>query len=125
MKYKQYLCGMKFSKSLLVLLILGFTACDNVETTTYPTLVDEESGVKTILPPELEGLKIYSVMENKYDMVKVAVLNGQVNSTTWQQGKHKQSAIMVNTKTQPSRVIEIESVLMENDSVIMCRKSNK
>jgi hypothetical protein len=107
-------------KKLLLLPILAvmFTACDHPDHPgrTSINLTGEEPG----LPPELKGLKVYTVADGNTGYVKVAVLNGQVNSTTWSEGKYTQSAIMVNTKH--SRVIEIESVLMENDSVIMCKK---
>jgi hypothetical protein len=106
-------------KKLLIIPILAvmFTACDHPGSTSL-SLTGEEPG----LPPELKGLKVYSVADGNVGYIQVAILNGQVNSTTWSEGKTTQSAIMVNTKAQPSRVIEIESVLMENDSVIMCKK---
>ena len=109
-------------KKLLILptLAVMFTACSSPGTTSVKLTGDEPG-----LPPELKGLKVYSVEDGNIGYVKVAILNGQVNSTTYQVGKTTESAIMVNTKAQPSRVIEIESVLMENDSVIMCKKVNK
>lgn len=73
------------------------------------------------MPDELKGLKIYRVpYEGGLSSVKIGVLNNQVVSTTYQQGKHTETIIMVN---QPSsKVINVSSILLENDSIIICRK---
>jgi hypothetical protein len=84
---------------------------------TRQTLTGDESN----LPAELKGLKVYRVSCGVGDYVKVAVIDNQVVSTTYQSGKHQQSVILVN-KENP-RTINVESIISENDSIIVIKKS--
>ena len=79
------------------------------------------SGDESTLPQELKGLKVYTVSTGSGNYVKVAVLNNQAISTTYKSGKHQQSVILVNKETP--RTINVESVISENDSIIVIKKS--
>lgn len=81
------------------------------------------SGEESNLPKELKGLKVYRVSCGEGDYVKVGVLNNDVVSTTYQDGKAQKSIIMVNNGTQ--RTINIESIISENDSIMVIKKSTK
>jgi hypothetical protein len=101
-------------KIILVLLAVSFTSCvKEVE------VVQRKIDSKENLPEELKGLKVYTVGTD-YGIVQVATLNGNVNSTNYQSGKTNHSTLIINNSTP--RVIEVSSVVMENDSLIICRK---
>ena len=106
---------MKLKLSIIALAIVGLTSCADPGTTQLRL-----NGNESNLPDELKGLKIYSVATDGGSYVKVAILNNQVNSTTYPVGKHTQSLVLVNK--QDGKLIEVSSVLMENDSLIVCRK---
>ena len=106
---------MKLKLSIIALAIVGLTSCADPGTTQLRL-----NGNEANLPDELKGLKIYSVATDGGHYVKVAILNNQINSTTYTVGKHTQSLILVNK--QDGKLIEVSSVLMENDSLIICRK---
>jgi len=101
------------------ILSLGFFSCENPGTTKQRL-----SGDESALPAELKGLKVYSVYLPGPDggkgsaAVLVAVLDNQVNSVTYRQGKSQATTIMVNGT---SRQISVE-ILSENDSIIVARK---
>jgi hypothetical protein len=96
-----------------LILLLTLTSCED-KGVTRQTLTGDESN----LPAELKGLKVYRVSCGVADYVKVAVIDNQVVSTTY--GKH-QSVILVN-KENP-RTINVESIISENDSIIVIKKS--
>ena len=106
---------MKKILSILILLFL-LTSCED-KGVTRQTLTGDE----TNLPQELKGLKVYRVSCGDNEYVKVGILNNQVVSTTYQSGKHQQSVILVNKGTP--RTINVESVISENDSIIVIKKS--
>lgn len=81
------------------------------------------SGKENTLPDELKGLKVYNVSTGTGTYVKVAILDGQVNSTTYSMGKVEESTIILNR--QNNKIIEVSQVIMENDSLVVCRKSTK
>jgi hypothetical protein len=101
---------------LALILLLTLTSCED-KGLTRQTLTGNESN----LPAELKGLKIYTVSTGSGNYVKVAVLNHQAISTTYQSGKHQQSVILVNKETE--RTINVESIISENDSIIVIKKS--
>ena len=78
------------------------------------------NGNEPQLPDELKGLKVYKVKHGVGNYVKVAILDGKINSTTYQVGKAVESTIIVNR--QNGHLIEVSEVLIENDSIIVCRK---
>lgn len=101
--------------SILVLLFL-LTSCEDKGVTRQSLTGDEST-----LPQELKGLKVYRVSCGEGEYVKVGILNNQVISTTYQAGKVKQSVILVNKEV--ARTINVESIISENDSIIVIKKS--
>jgi hypothetical protein len=99
-----------------LILLLTLTSCED-KGVTRQTLTGDESN----LPQELKGLKVYRVSCGEGEYVKVVVLNNQAISTTYQSGKHQQSVILVNKETP--RTINVESIISENDSIIVIKKS--
>ena len=106
---------MKKILSTLVLLFL-LTSCED-KGVTYQKLTGDEPN----LPAELKGLKVYSVSTGD-DFVKVAILNNQAISTTYQYGKIQKSVIIVN---KDARTINVESIISENDSIVVIKKQFK
>jgi len=100
----------------LLILLLTLTSCED-KGITRQTLTGDESN----LPQELKGLKIYTVSTGEGNYVKVAILNNQAISTTYQSGKHQQSVILVNKETE--RTINVETIISENDSILVIKKS--
>lgn len=100
---------------LFILLSLFLQSCYDLGDTEQNISGDEEK-----LPEELKGLKIYRVADGTMTYVKVAVLNGQVNSVTYPVGKSQETVIMVNKAT--NKIYEISEVLMENDSIMVVKK---
>ena len=92
-----------------------FTSCNDAGVTSKRLNGNEQN-----LPDELKGLKIYDVSTGGLTSVKVAVLDGKINSTTYQSGKLTESTVIVNR--QNGKLIEVSQILVENDSVIVCRK---
>lgn len=78
------------------------------------------NGNESNLPPELKGLKVYTVSTSATGYVKVAILNGEINSTTYSKGKTTESTIIINQKT--GKVYQVKDILIENDSIIVARK---
>jgi len=99
-----------------LILLLTLTSCED-KGVTRQTLTGDE----TNLPQELKGLKVYRVSCGEGEYVKVAVLNNQAVSTTYQDGKIQQSVILVNKET--ARTINVESIISENDSILVIKKS--
>ena len=110
---------MKKSKIIISLYafasLLFFASCTESGVTSQSLTGNEDN-----LPNELKGLKVYWVSTGNGGGVNVAVLNGQVNSTTYQSGKTTQSVVIVNK--QNGKLIEVSQILVENDSLIVCRK---
>ena len=102
-------------KLMIIALVIGVTSCDDPGYTRLRLQGDEKN-----LPEELKGLKVYTVAIDKGKYIEVAVMNDKVNSTTYQSGKSTQSIVILNK--QGNKLIEVSSVLMENDSLIICRK---
>jgi hypothetical protein len=101
---------------LALILLLTLTSCED-KGLTRQTLTGDES----TLPAELKGLKVYTVSTGSGNYVKVAVINHQAISTTYKSGKHQQSVILVNKETE--RTINVESIISENDSILVIKKS--
>lgn len=101
---------------LTLLLTLTLTSCQDAGVTRQVLNGDEP-----VLPEELKGLKIYSVSCGQGVFVKVALLNNQVVSTTYKSGKTQQSVILLDNKTK--RTINVESIISENDSIMVIKKS--
>jgi hypothetical protein len=78
-------------------------------------------GTEENLPDELKGLKVYRVSTGGGDYVKVAILNSEVNSLTYRDGKHDETTIIVNGSAK-SREIYGE-IISETDSIIVIHKN--
>jgi len=101
--------------AVYAILAFVFTSCDDAGVTFKRLNGDEKN-----LPDELKGLKIYSVSTGNGMYVKVAVLDSKINSTTYQVGKVQESVVIVNK--QNGKLIQVSQILVENDSLIVCRK---
>jgi hypothetical protein len=101
----------------IVFLLFMAVSCDDPGV-TYNKLQGNEAN----LPDELKGLKVYAVSTGNGDYVKVAVLNGEVNSSTYMVGKTHQTTIVVRKDHYDERQIEVKEILMENDSLMLIRK---
>lgn len=110
---------MKTKIVILIGLLVALTiACEEAGITRTKI-----QGTEGNLPPELKGLKIYDVSTGGGSYVKVGILNGEVNGLTYPKGKLQESLIMV--QNGKNRVIEIESIISENDSIIVVKKINQ
>jgi hypothetical protein len=102
----------------LTLISAILTSCRDAGTTSLRV-----NGKEQALPEELKGLKIYDVSEGGVSSVKVAVLEGRVIGTTYQEGKYTESVVNIyKNKEKPTRSFLEENVLVENDSIIVIRK---
>lgn len=104
---------MKIIKLLILLLVLG--SCGQKGSTGL-----ELHGTEEGLPPELKGLKVYHVETGRFGFINVAILDNKINSLTYPVGKTQQTTLIVNNN--PGRVINVSQVLLENDSLIICKK---
>ena len=107
-------------KKLIVLLclLMFIFSCESKPGDTSQSIL----GTETTLPQELKGLKVYGVRTKDWGYVQVAVLDGKINSTTYQSGKTTQSVIMVDKRTGDNRAIEVIEIISENDSIIVAKK---
>ena len=100
-------------KLLIALIAASFLLlCDEPGTTSLQLKGDEEA-----LPPELKGLKIYSVAYNNeggYMMVAVLDRNNVITSGN--------SIVLADNSGWNKREIEIKKIIMENDSMIIALK---
>lgn len=80
------------------------------------------SGDEPALPQELKGLKVYTVHTGGIGEIKVAILNGEVNSLTYPVGKTEETTIVINKGHYDERVIEAEEILSETDEIIVIKK---
>lgn len=101
----------------ILILLLTLTSCED-KGVTHQRLIGNESN----LPEEIKGLKVYSVSCGAGEWVKVGVLNKQAISTTYTSGKSTQSVILVNKEVV--KTINVESIISENDSIIVIKKAN-
>ncbi len=111
--FKIYLIGIL--GFLIMLTSMLFTSCQEAGETSK-TL----SGTEQNLPAELKGLKVYWVSTGRGNGVNVAILNDKINSVTYSVGKSQQTTVILNS--EKGNVITVKQILMENDSLIVCRK---
>lgn len=105
-------------KKLIVILCLlsMFMSCERGGTTISLT------GNESALPPELKGLKVYNVNTSALGQVRVAVLNGQVNSTTYSVGKTTETVVNIYLPNGTPRTINCKEIISETDDIIVIRK---
>lgn len=106
------------TKTFLLILLISLIAFSCESGTSVQTLNGDEQK----LPDELKGLKVYKVSTQGWGEVKVAILNGQVNSLTYPVGKTTQSTIIINKDHYNERAIEVDKILFENDEMILIKK---
>ncbi len=107
------------TKTFLAILFLIFIAISCAE---KGTTRQKLNGNEATLPDELKGLKVFTVATGGGNYVKVAVLNGQVNSLTYPVGKYQQTTIVLNKDCYNERTIEADKILFENDEMILIKK---
>ena len=100
---------------ILFIVALALSSCREAGVTNQKL-----SGGEQNLPAELKGLKVYNVAMGNGEYVNVAIIGNQI-TTNYRVGKTNASTIIINNK-QNGRVIEVNQILSENDSVIVCRK---
>lgn len=100
---------------LFTLVTIALSSCEDAGVTSQKLDGNEQT-----LPDELKGLKVYSVSIGEGDYVKVAIMNGEVNSTTYLRGKYHETILQVNN--HQGKLIQVKDIVMENDSMIVCRK---
>lgn len=111
---------MKNFKTVVFFICATFSLCLFSCQDTGDTL-QNLNGTELGLPDELKGLKIYTVFYNDgVSSAQVAVLDDRVNSVSYTSGKTKKSTIIINKND--NSVIEVSQILVENDSMIVCRK---
>ena len=104
-------------KYTFIFLLFAFASCAPAGTTS--TQLD---GNEKDLPDELKGMKVYKVWVEDGNYIRVAVLNNQVNSLTYNNGKGApHTTIMVNASGE-SKTIQVKEIISENDSIIVCKK---
>lgn len=99
---------------LIITTVLLISSCSDPGTSEI--LLDDHKN----LPTELKGLRVYNVSTGRGSSINVAVLNNNLNSVTYRVGKRTESVILINKQT--NKMIEVSDVVMENDSLIICRK---
>lgn len=104
---------------IIVLSSILFSSCGKVGDTSYNLSGNEQN-----LPDKLKGLEVYSVCIGSSEYVKVALLNGNVNSITETKsvGKIRTTFSTIIIDKQNQKLIEVKEILLENDSMIVCRK---
>lgn len=99
-------------------ILLNLQSCSYKEPgVTYSKLNGDEQN----LPNELKGLKIYNVSLGSGEYVNVAVMNDEINSSTYKAGKSQYTTIIVDNNKN-DKIKKVKEILMENDSMIMFRK---
>ncbi len=97
---------MKTKLLLIVLVASVLFGCVDAGTATQKL-----NGNEPTLPDELKGLKVYSVSLGDGDAIKIAILNGTVNSATYTEGKVAETTIVVNNEPVQKENVEILSEL--------------
>jgi predicted aconitase with swiveling domain len=99
---------------LTITTLLLISSCSDPGTSEI--LLDDHKN----LPTELKGLRVYNVSTGRGSSINVAVLNSDLNSVTYRVGKRNESVILIDKQTD--KVVQVSSILMENDSLIICKK---
>ena len=104
---------------VLTTVLFSFSSCEKPGATSYNLSGNEQN-----LPDKLKGLEVYSVCIGGGDYVKVALLNDNVNSITETKtvGKISTTVSTIIIDKQNQKLIEVKEILLENDSMIVCRK---
>jgi tellurite resistance-related uncharacterized protein len=103
--------------AFIFIILLAFVACDDPGVTSQ-----ELTGEEANLPDVLKGLKVYSVSTGEGGYVKVAILNGEVNSVGYSEGKTSETTIIINPDNYNMRTIHAKEIVYETNEVIVVRK---
>jgi hypothetical protein len=103
------------------LILLGILlSCDPAGQTE---IIMDGDLVNRNLPEELKGLKIYKVCTGNDTYVKVAVLDGKLNSITYPESKtYLTSITLTKVEAVDNYSIPIIEIISETDSIIVARK---
>ncbi len=107
----------KIALALIFSISILFYSCDHKGVTDQRLYGDEEG-----LPPELKGLKIYTVSIGGGNYVRVAYLEKNPISLTYRSGKVNQTTILINKNDTLERTIEAKEIISENDSIVVIKK---
>lgn len=107
------------TKTFLIILLFSFITISCIK---KGEVIQRLDGTESNLPDELKGLKVYVVGTGDGDDIKVAILNGQVNSGTYSVGKTQATTIVVNKDHYDERTIEAKAILLETDDIIVIKK---
>lgn len=77
------------------------------------------NGNESALPPELKGLKVYTVDLGGLDYIRVAILDNKINSLSYTESKTTQNVIII---TPDDHVIKADEIISETDEIIVIRK---
>jgi hypothetical protein len=108
---------MKKLALILILFIAIVIGCDKPGITEMKL-----TGVEQQLPDELKGLKVYTVSIGGGEYVKVAILNGEINSATYQEGKTTSTTIIINKGEYNEKTIYCKEILAETKDIIVIKK---
>lgn len=109
-------------KILIFLLLIVAMSCED-----SGTALVRLNGNESKLPPELKGLKVYTVYVEGGETVRVALLNNKVNSLTYYQGSdgtntNNHTVIMIDGNSSETKIIHAKQILSETDSIIVLKK---
>ena len=79
-------------------------------------------GGEGTLPEVLKGLKVYSVSIGRGEYINVAVINKEINSLTYIEGKQPKSVIIVKNSGYDQHEIKVKEILLEYNTIIIARK---
>lgn len=103
---------------LIIMIVFAFSSCEDAGVSHLRLTNGNEN-----LPAALKNLKVYSVSLGGGDWVKVALIDGQPNSTTYVKGKAIETVIIINNNDNKSvRMINAKQIISENDSIIVIKK---
>jgi hypothetical protein len=108
---------MKNLTFVCLLALTLFSSCEDKGVTNVSLIGNEDQ-----LPEELKGLKVYSVSLGEGKWITVAKMDNQPTSATYNVGKTQASTIFIQKE---NREIEIESIISENDSIMVIKKKRK
>lgn len=113
---------MKNTKFKIIIIVaiaaMSLAACKKSGTT-----IQKLYGTEEALPQELKGLKVYTVhLDENGNTVMVAILDNDINSVTYREGKQDKTAIVINKDSYDERIIIAKEVVMENDSLMVIKK---
>lgn len=96
----------------MTVLLLGIISCTPGDT---KKIID---GTEAGLPPELRGLRIYTVNTGTLSNIKVGLIDSHLRGIEYVANKKSEYIVIV---CPDGRVIEAKEIITENDSVMVIR----